>query len=260
MDNENKCTKCEPGCYLVNNGESCDCIEGCTTVNNENKCIKCEDGYTPNESQNQCEIISEIENCISQEKGKNECKKCKNHYVLSTDKKQCKECDDEDDTRQCDVTIKGCNIVKLINNQIICYDCQTGLDLTTNKDQCTENGLYKASNGQSIDRNSEIPHCINYKTQTVCSLCLTGYYLINGKCYECPEPYAKGEGDGKICFLKHLNCQDYDNKGNCIQCNDGYIFTRNNQYCIEEGTKDPTKNNSCSLSLNIILLMIFILL
>ena len=154
--------------------------------------------------------------------------------------------------------MKGCNKVKLSNNKIECTDCKGDLIVTEYKDQCTEGGLYKASNGQSIERNSQIPNCINYKTQTECSLCLTGYHLIKGKCYTCPEPYESG--DGKNCFLKHLNCQDYDNKGNCIQCINGYIFTQNKQYCIEEGGKDPTKNNSCSLNLNIILLMIFILL
>jgi proprotein convertase subtilisin/kexin type 5 len=285
INNDNECTECNPGCFL--SGTSCDCIEGCKANNNgvctecnegcflsgtscecirhctkfddSNKCIQCEENYAPSVSGDSCDEIN-ILNCVNHEKTKNECKNCKSYYILSEDKRSCVACNDNNDSTKCGVTLPGCKEVlfSLEDNRIECNICNDGLDKTSLKDQCTQGGLYIAQNKKAIAKSSEIANCIKYETETKCSKCLTGYYIINGKCYRCSDPYESG--DGKTCFLPHFNCEEYDDKGKCIKCEDGSVFTKNRQYCINEGAKDPTSSNSNSLNLNIIILLIFILL
>ena len=256
-NNNDACTECNEGCSL--SGTSCICIDHCTQFDDSNNCIQCEENYALSVSGDSCNEIK-ILNCVSHEKTKNECKKCKNYYVLSDDKRSCEACNDNNDSTKCGVTLPGCKEVlfSLENHRIECNVCNDGLEKTTLGDQCTQDGLYIAQNKKTIAKLSEIDYCIKYATETKCSKCLTGFYIINGKCYPCSDPYESG--DGNTCFLPHFNCEEYDDKGKCIKCEDGSVFTKNRQYCIKEGAKDPTSSNSHSLNLNIIILLIFILL
>ena len=102
--------------------------------------------------------------------------------------------------------------------------CNDGLKKTTLNDQYTQDGLYIAQNKKDIAKLSEIDNFIKYETETKCSKCLTGYYIINGKWYPWSDPYKSG--DGNACFLPHFNCEEYDDKGKCLLRNNNYMIGR----------------------------------
>ena len=255
VSDDNICTECNPGCFLADDRLSCTCIPYCTQLGTNNICIECKENFAPSEDQKSCEPYYEIPNCIIQEKNKIECKTCKNYYISSENRRDCISCSDDKDSTKCNIALPGCTKVKFSDNRIQCSQCNNGLIATSYNVQCNEDGLYIAKNGNTVA--TEITNCIEYASEMECSKCLPGNYIIKGNCYTCPTPYVLG--DGKNCFLPHFNCADYDDKGKCIKCEEGCVFTSNKQYCIKEGAKDPT-NNSYYFNLNIIFLLILILL
>jgi hypothetical protein len=242
------CKECNEGYKLSEDKNYCP-----TAINNCKKygidyCQECNDNYETYDHGETCEY-TRLPNCINQVN--NECQQCETYYVIK--EKKCVECDNTEG-KSCGVTIENCQKYKLKEETktVECTACSSGFTLKYGL--CIND---KAANGNTIS--STIDNCVYYSTENKCGKCTSGYELINDKCYACPAPY--NEGNGVTCSLPHLNCLIHDNSGNCIACSTGYQFTRNHQYCIEEGTNDPTKNNnSCVLNLNILILMLFAIL
>ena len=128
----------------------------------------------------------------------------------------------------------------------------------TYKQQCTADGKYlivvPGGNNIVLESNELIDDCIEYNSEKKCIQCAPGYQLISNKCYICPDQYMQSIGDGINCYLPILNCIDYDNSGKCVGCNQNYILE--NDECKDIPTKEPARNNSYRINLNIILIMI----
>ena len=278
-----KCTTCESGYYLI--GDSCTSIEGCKTYDNtvtegdpkcttcqagfresddkksclpaiancktysaSNLCDVCNDGFMKSDGGQSC-VYTEIDNCENQINA--QCQQCETYYIKQNN--ACVPCDNTEG-KSCGITIENCETYQLTSGVVLCTACSTGSHIAHGGRACVND---KAADGKTVI--SAIDNCIYYTTENKCGKCLSGFELINDKCYACPSPY--NNGNGITCSLPHLNCLYYDNSGNCIACPSGYQLTKNHQYCIEEGSNDPTKNNnSCVLNLNILILMLFALL
>ena len=240
-----KCKTCINDGYTLSpsKGKCLATISHCKTYDDDG-CSECDDDFYLKEGN--CEN-DPIPHCINQVN--DECQQCETYYIKNN--KICVACDNTEG-KSCGITIENCSTYSLNEGIVACTRCSSGFTLSYGV--CI-NG--KAENGNTIS--STIQYCVYYTTESKCGKCFPGYELINDKCYPCPGPYTNG--NGLTCSLPHLNCANYDNSGNCIACPTGYQFTRNHQYCIEEGTNDPTKNNnSCVLNLNILILILFALL
>ena len=244
-DDGSKCEKCKDGFRLSEN--TClPVIINCKDYGSGNLCEQCNTGFETYEGGKSC-TFKEIDNCENQID--DQCQQCENYYIKENNK--CIPCDTEG--KSCDITIENCEKYQLISGIVVCKECTTGYSKKNNDLACVKN---TAADGTAI---TEILGCVSYTSGNKCGKCFQGYELINDKCYRCPGPYTTG--NGITCSLPHLNCAYHDNSGNCIVCPTGYQFTRNHQYCIEEGANDPTKNNnSCVLNLNILILILFALL
>ena len=247
-DDGSKCVRCQTGFRLSNDGKSCPAvINNCKNYKDNNLCDECNTGSISNDGGVSCEI----EHCENQIN--DQCQQCQTYYIKENN--ICIPCDTEG--KSCDITIENCKTYQLTDDSgvanVTCKQCTTGYSEKYNGLACVKD---TAADGTAI---TEILGCISYTSGNKCGKCFQGYELINDKCYLCPGPYITG--NGITCSLPHFNCALHDNSGNCIVCPNGYQFTRNHQYCIEQGTNDPTKNNnSCVLNLNILILILFALL
>ena len=256
-----KCETCRNGCLLEENG-ACTCYEFCAIVDQSTKkCTQCISSSLKLGDKG-CTITSHKENCAVQ--NQETCSTCKDYYKLSSG--SCVVCDDTlDNALKCNPTtsLVGCSSTKYNaqNKLIECQTCTTQTDqkVSPYNQQCTENGKYFISEGHFVDTTQKLDSCVNYRINTEseeieCSKCIPGYQLISGKCYVCPEQYVANIGDGENCILPLPNCKEYDLEGVCVDCVDGYVLESNVCYLLP--TKEPTRNNSYRINLNIILIMI----
>jgi hypothetical protein len=255
-----KCKACRSGCFLTTSG-TCTCTYGfCKNVDQSGKCTECFHSSLKKEDSG-CTKYTHKDHC-AQQTG-DTCSQCKDDYKISSG--NCVPCDDSNNSISCGKILHGCSSTNLVENSglVECKTCNTepaGLKkVDPYNQQCTADGNYFIDSTHSVDMTEEstekIENCLKYVFDTVikCDQCIPGYQLISGKCYECPEQYESGIGDGKICFLPILNCIEYDNEGNCVNCDESSILE--NQKCVVIPTKEPARNDSYRINLNIILIM-----
>ena len=261
LNDKDECTACIDGCYLED--EACICLPLCKTIQ-EKKCTECVNTKLKL-TDSGCTFYTGISNCKKQKK--DICEECKENYILSTNGKSCLACEYSATKTECNIESLPAGCTKVIydetNNLLVCDGCEevdgTPKVATKSNQQCTTDGSITI-NEESISKTEQLDNCITHDKQdgnVVCTLCFPGFHIVGGKCYSCPTHYLQKIGDGRNCFLPHINCADHDNSGNCIRCIDTYEL--NNGNCVEiDVTQRPrNKNNSYNLNLNIMILIIF---
>ena len=255
--NKNKCEKCENGYVIVedsNNRDSCkkdlneelyyhendednedriiyhlcsDAIEHCENCINKEKCIKCEDNYY--NLNYRCYKESEIE-------------KEKDKYYTE---------DNGITYFPCDTHIINCDKCSNKTNCIKCKDNNyfIGEDRTKcykdEENEINKEEYYTEDNGISYYKCDEvIKNCNKCLNKSYCIKCDNEYYIIGEEKDKC---YNKNDIDDKkyfiykdnvslmLCNSTLENCDECQDKSNCIKCKDNYIFINNDRTkCINE--------------------------
>ena len=183
-------------------------IENCIdsyTYSGQEFCYKCKTGYALSYNMDQCKIF---ENCKYLESDDKKCESCEDGYALSYDQTQC---------------IKFENCEKLEQGDKKCEECYYN--------------FYPDKNGKC-----ERTLCTDYDENYVCTSCYDGYYLDEttkqcnkitipycleldetntAKCKRCVEIISPDE-EGKCNLPKKLipGCIEYNNQGECTDCDD----------------------------------------
>lgn len=281
-----KCIECENGYYLSTDGKTCIQVE--TKIDNciyysfrsELICEICNSGYAPSRDSKSCikvETEKLIEHCtryyLSNE-DEFQCDKCQDDYFPSGDKKSC-------------IQIKNCedisNDYSESETNIICYYCKSGFALSYDGKSCIKfdncyklkkdnttcdkcNDLYHPnSNGQC-----ELTLCTEYNNNNECTKCVGGYYINEQKkcqkiekenCLELSNDRKKcitciGEGhivpdnEGNCILPPKIikGCEDYDNDGKCIDCDEeDYEITADGSCKFKECPNGGNKREYCAI-------------
>ena len=269
LDKNNICTNSK-NCLLSENNECISCIENyylgkdkkCTDVekciySDENyQCIECENDYFYNKFSLKCEKNNEnITDCKVSDYYGYHCDECKDNFYLNKSDKNCYSNIEEGNFYKCKyTTYSGDKCEKCVDDYFLGYEnhlCTKvkNCAVLENKEKCkicNENFCLNAKTGDCVDNfygpeneEQKIFYQCN-KTNidaTECEICLEGFELKNGLCYN------------------SVDCAQKDDNGNCIMCNDetftGFLSCFNNDYgCADSNIQDCLEcQNSLSLDL-----------
>ena len=250
------CYQCEKNYYLSIDQKSCIKVEKpidhCTKhfliSEGEYGCYDCENGYI---------LSSYYQNCTRIEKPIDHCTE---HYLMSEGGYGCYGCEDgfipSDDTKSCKES-KNCENSHHDGEKSYCSSCKKGYALSFDRKSCKQfDNCYKLEQGDTkcskcsdkhfhpnADGICERTLCEKYDAKDVCEKCFPGYYLKdnqcekitipncseldekNEKCKTCLGGAIKPDADGKCNLPSTLikGCMQYDNNGQCSQC-DNYYF------------------------------------
>ena len=237
-----QCSECHEGYYLIINDDKAECkkieIDNCIQAIVENdmvKCTNCTNGYIIHNGQcvKACEVSywgSSCASCNQTYEFRENCASCHSGYYLFTEgnKTYCRNC--------YETSNKNCKDCEYFSGEINCTSCYSDYFLADGKcidscrnclncvyrtgryscDTCRENYFLKESEeGKYCESCSDgCKYCINNYN---CTQCMEGYKLINGRC----ELYCD--------IGSYSNCKscDFNNKGKCKDCNQGYYLPNN---------------------------------
>ena len=290
----NTCITCLEGYYLdeglcyVNNGLFCK--ERSPFRNGCKSCL--DDFYLDN---GQCKIRKNSRNCKEVIETGDLCLSCfSTHYLaggicISYARDTCKTFDEKKDLcLECETnkywmshnvcenyTVKNCKVYSPTSDK--CVECEVGtwyVDPATGNclnstpvdkckiysntvDECAvcEDGNYLATGTECRRNPSGLFKCIQYKDETTCIKCDTGFFLQNnscqksmvtidncinyfeeGKCNECNSNYFILDN---ACIEKvETSCLEWKDSQNCLDCPQNYILSTNsdsNKVCLESG-------------------------
>ena len=234
------CLTCNEGYYLpyhkmynrkclpCNKTEHCN---SCFGEKNYIVCTSCDEGYTL--SENLCIIpscvIGENEKCKTCNKLiKNECQTCNEGFYLPSDgnKKICEKCK-INNCEECSGTIKN----------PICLKCKIGFELYNNN--CEEQKCI-------IGNNEKCTSCSKEKgKEEECGECNDGYFIPTN---------SNLKTQCSKCSLKNCKkCSGKLNNDTCLECNNNYITTKNQDGLIEYCSLPPDKeyNNWMEIEYNV---------
>ncbi|KAL7714415.1 Furin repeat-containing protein [Entamoeba marina] len=245
-DGLNRCSRCEEGycwneelkkcissscvgCRICSNTEGTECdecyydnyykdennicqeqtIEGCNTYYSKGGCYYCEDGYRKNES-NICEPC-EVEYCNKCNDNVTTCSECSTGYYINSN-----EC------HPCPSNCVGCSYDDETAT-ITCNSCDSNYGLINNECNKCEDTSCRNCDGDT----------------TLCRRCLDdSYILTNFTCDKCNEKCEYSGYDFSSsctylpykCRLYENGCEEIDENGDCIKCDDDFTFENNKCY------------------------------
>ena len=270
---DHKCSNTKH-CSEATNGTCLECIDKhylgydhlCTNVehciySNGYACTECEDGYFYWGNKSLCEIADgNLTNCLFSFGGI-ECQLCKNNYYINLTDTLCykNNSTDGDPFYKCIMTdinathcltcmggyhlgskdykctkIEGC---ELSENENKCLECNEEYCLDVKKGTCEYND-------EIDDEGKKFYHKCNITNEegTACEICLDGYELKDGLCYEyehCVEQNDEGDclkcqndEKGNYCLNKSFGCKRIYWNNLCLECDDILDFT-NCTKCID---------------------------
>ena len=245
--NEEKgtCLSCKEGYYLNSGDKKCsktvNCYESTFDV-----CQKCDFGYYLNKKNDKCEKEKDIFRHCKETTNNETCDICEDYYYF-------------DKSKKC-ISVNFC---KEIDEYGKCKECNEGYYLTSYGDSCTpdENCFYgdkdlgicisceekyyiDFSDGKckSNEEENDFKYCL-VADNGICKQCFYGYFLSED--LFCTSTQYCSESNKGICKLCSLNYHlGLDNKCNnvthciytnsyneCIECEDGYFYEKNNKTC-----------------------------
>ncbi|ELP92233.1 serine-threonine protein kinase, putative [Entamoeba invadens IP1] len=228
-----KCKTCTSGHY-INPDYQCvnrPTIANCATWDNL-YCTSCAAQYYLKDQK--CEsCTSNCNYCNSQE-----CFQCTSGYTLVKNGKSCVDCTKSENDADCG----RCPLNQYFDTKLFtCAACKTNCircSTATNCFMC--GGDYALEDPTNADSNcSTIANCqAGHVYGDHCELCLTGYFLNNGKCTACSVGCSRCI-DEKTCIecsssFKLLSgacvtsidhCNRANNIQGCLECNEGYYLT-----------------------------------
>ena len=193
-DEDKNCLKCDIGKYY--NSASNTCIDGVPNCKKhleglKSFCVECDDGYVlgpaTETTQNSCEVLVQIQNCLRQ--FDNElCQECAEMHFVDIDGK-------------CNNASHNVDNCKEMNDETTCKKCKPGYVLSTEGFACID---YFADSNNCVDLQEQSkPRCIQ---------CMKGHFIDNFLCQECPNgSYGSG------CAY----CNPY-NTSECLICRPGF--------------------------------------
>ena len=190
-----------------------------------------------------CEAVTVT--CDSFVPGRNECATCPTDYYLDSVSKTCL----KNFTNNC--------AIQSDNDAFGCKTCNNQYHLNPETRLCEKGYL---------------PHCDTYSDSTTCSVCETGSYKLNGRCYKnfdlgCETTVATPTASSQcskcfpgfvlvsgICRLASLsNCVEYTTTGDCARCiDDWYLKSPTDcakKYvarCLEYTPGSASGSNTCA--------------
>ncbi|ELP89325.1 cysteine surface protein, putative, partial [Entamoeba invadens IP1] len=210
-----KCNECETEHYLsnniCNNNKKPNCI-----LQNSFGCMKCQDTYYLDESTKQCEGCDP--SCLTCFDTSTKCLSCPHNTFLSNYK-----CNTNEDLKlTCNKFTSygsGCVACKdgFYRVGLDCFECDQKCKTCNNKYSCLTCNLtnYKTNSGDCLPQ-SDIIGCAVNVTQSGCSKCQDGYYIINtNECQECND-------NCNTCTLSRNKCTSCNNSlvlltnGSCV--------------------------------------------
>ncbi|ELP92867.1 hypothetical protein EIN_508680 [Entamoeba invadens IP1] len=197
-------------------------------------CQKCSDGYKFNYLSGVCEVG--IEHCLDATLSLEGCSSCEENYysaglngcLQSTSEYQY--CTSIDSENNCEFCVSG---ALLSEGRCVMYDEFCATSTTANSPVCKTcySGFFVNSEGKC--QSGEIANCMKYTSKTDCSMCLTGYRLLDNKCEKddkcvgfiaglclgCPKGYFVSQ---KACFPCGENCESCTSSTKCKICYEGF--------------------------------------
>ena len=238
VSEKGRCFKCKDDFYLIEGYDLNFCkykfsddLKNCGVINfSTGKCISCKENFFMSGVDNKCTntdscrestfgICTQCNTGFFLDKTDDLCKVAQNELEcckISLDGKICNECNEGFFLSEDNICTKSQNCAK-VDNDLNCIECSEGYFLSKSGNICTTE-----------------EHCqiANYQFG-VCEICEDKFYLDvdTRKCYSNQE-------DEKFKFCKQTS------SGNCINCEDGYKFGKDNKcvsslYCLE------SENGNC---------------
>ena len=237
-DSALRCTKCEEDSYSKYYISSDGKCRSCQNDKNRGNCQVCNDDINaPCDScyykdyalkDDKCVPCTELFGNLCAECSEKECLKCRSDYGL-LDNNTCSDCTS--------LFGSGCSNCGLspYNLKPYCIECKYNYFLGNDGKckSCVEDGhLTNCNKCEEIGKNG-----------IICTSCIWGYYLIDGKCIESCGYYQINDRDGecrscsdeKIGLNNCKRCQKLNNNEyECIECNWNYILSNGKCLYIED--------------------------
>eukprot|EP00347_Sterkiella_histriomuscorum_P014884 403359155 len=244
-----KCKACSTNC------ESC----------NKNGCQKCQNGFFLNEATRVCGKTCPAGYYANSQS--NACMKCQSNCLeCVTNNYTCTKCDSTTFmynsacvtqcpyigyynnvlTRNCDPCNSACSVC--INSVSDCVSCKPGSFYSNRKcvNSCPVRE-YQTQYGFCYPCDPSCDVCFG-AINTMCSKCMTGYYLLDTSCLSsCPPPYY-ADLVSKTCEQCKYFCDSCTEKNNCQKCKSGYPTISNN--CTGEYYLRTTSSQYLTLPMN----------
>ncbi|KAL4472694.1 hypothetical protein ABPG74_018643 [Tetrahymena malaccensis] len=235
----NQCISCNNG-YLLS-GNQCvesSCHSSCLTCSgpNSNQCTSCPSGQYL-DSRKTCQPCQQpCENCYG---SATQCTTCGQGYEMDkfsgkcvsiyTCDSSCLECSAYRDPTKC----TSCRDGQFLNQNGRCQKCHescaTCSETSYNCKKCSDGWQYNQQYQRcTMDCHQSCDTCTVRQDPKACKSCAFNYIMQNNLCVPCD----------KSCH----GCKD--NQKKCIQCNIGYMFDSNNQYCVPKCRTDEFEDRS----------------
>ena len=275
--NTPNCAKSENGICIqcINNyylglDKKCSSVEHCIYSDNYYNCIECEDKYYYHRANRTCKIAEgTMENCqIAYDKY---CENCKSGFYLNQNDNKCYSNREPGPYLKCSIS-NGEHCIKCIDDYYLGYldnKCSKAQYCDVIEDEnrcliCSETYCLDGKNGTCEDNDyiNDVDKMFYYrcnrtdKESTTCELCIEGYELRDGLCYDeqhCTE--RNEDGTCKKCTKTEdeyyeqclsklfgcveayydencLECDDLSDVGDCTGCMEGFELDENHN-CIE---------------------------
>ncbi|KAL4494135.1 hypothetical protein ABPG72_016091 [Tetrahymena utriculariae] len=270
--NQSNCQKCLPNFFLTNgncasdcplnaykNYQTNECVQNCNQsgyfadqnsksclqcntntcaecVDTKDNCTKCVFGKYLYESQNQC-----YQDCPLKTYGDLSSQKC-----LPCDQKTCLKCEGAGKCLQCEDYLneddhkcyQDCPLGKYKYLHTCVLNCSPGQYLDqfqNNCFDCPDNCVECLQNNQCTKCLSNYMNNFDKLKPQICDLCIEGYYLQNGVCFNCSP-------NCQTCLNTSTECSTCPNgkfldfKNSCIDCNQDQYFDEILKKCVIKQT------------------------
>ena len=264
------CIQCSNNFYLGLD-KKCNSVENCIYSDSYYNCIECKDNYYYNKEDRKCRIAEgNFKNCKYGYADKY-CEKCKNGFYINRNDNLCYSNKEQNNYYNCEVS-NGEFCIQCIEDYILAnidHRCTKAeyCDIAENENRClicSETYCLDAKTGLCEDNDiiNDVEKIFYYRCNktnseaTACELCLDGYELRDGLCFDEQHCIERNE-DGickkcqktedeyyEQCLSKVfgciegyydencLECDDLSDVGECTGCMEGYEFDRNNN-CVK---------------------------
>ncbi|KAL4438373.1 hypothetical protein ABPG74_009412 [Tetrahymena malaccensis] len=262
-----KCTSCRDGFFVNEIGRCQKCDVSCSICTlRANNCVKCAEGWEYNEIQKRClyQCHESCDSCTAPQDPKS-CKICAFNYVMQNNlcvpcDKSCYGCrENPKKCRECakgyyldsyyQICVPACRPGEFQDADGNCQKCQqpcaTCQFFSDNCTKCLSGYQYDTYHKSCIPLRSKChltcDSCSKNNDPYSCTSCKDGWYLLDGKCYQCSDRCQTCEKNATLCTS--CNNQYFLENNECIQCHNSCLtcfgISTNCTSCQQGFSKDP---------------------